>query len=103
MYKITNRPLQLYIDNQNDVSEIISNQQQDSKTRGIYFITGIFIFILSIIYFILNKYLKISTDSSFITIILKSFSNGFLGSCAILVIPIFWVVNFSMGLKYFYI
>jgi hypothetical protein len=103
MFRISNIPLKLYIDNQDQVSNIISNQEQDVNTQSIYFYTGIIICILSILFFYLNKSLKISPTESSILTILKSFGSGFLGSCAILVIPIFWVINFSVGLQYFYI
>jgi hypothetical protein len=103
MFQISNRPLKLYIDKQNDISTITSNQQQDSNTRFIYFGTGIFIIFFSIIYFKISSNLKVNNNESSILKIVKSFFNGLLGSCAILSMPICWVINFSIGLQYFYI
>jgi len=81
--------LSLYIDNQEYLSPIISNQYENMQVRKTFLITAIFIIILSIFYFFKNtKY---------------SFINGFLGSSAILALPILWIINFTIGIQYFYI
>jgi hypothetical protein len=107
MFQISNKPLRVFIDegpsNNDDISTIRSNQIQDSFTRSIYLATGIGIFVMSIIYFKFSKSLKLNNNESFFPSLLKSFSNGFLGSFSILIIPILWVLNFVVGLQYFYI
>jgi len=107
MFQVSNRPLRVFTDegpsNNEDISTIRSNQKQDSLTRSIYLATGIGIFIMSILYFKFSKSFKLSNNESFFPTLLKSFSNGFLGSFSILIIPILWVLNFVIGLQYFYI
>ncbi len=99
---IHNTRLKLFIDkspieNNEDFSTITSNQTHNNKTRAIYFGTGLIIFILSILYFYYNKHNKSSGNVSFIS----SFIKGLLGSSAILVIPILWVINITVGLLFF--
>jgi hypothetical protein len=48
-----------------------------------------------------NNYIKSGNNDSGISIFFKSLIKGFLGSFAILVIPILWVINFTIGLSYF--
>lgn len=83
------RPLRLFIDQQNDVSSISTNQYQDNSIRKSFFITAIVIFILALIFF--------AKKSS------NSFFNGLFGSSAILIIPILWVFNFFLAVQYFYV
>ena len=107
MFSISNRPLRLFINTDptenEDISNITSNQTQDTYTRYIYLLTGIIIFILSIVYFKVSKSLKIGENDSGIMLFAKSLFNGLLGSFSILIIPILWVLNFAIGLQYFYI
>ena len=92
---------QIENDLQEDISTISSNQIQDSNTRIIYLITSIFIFIMSIIYFKFGKSFK--SESGGVSTFFKSFFNGLFGSFTILIIPILWVFNFTLGLQYFYL
>ena len=89
MMKTEARPLRLFIDNQNDISTIHTNQVEDSRLRKGFFVTFIVIFILAIIFFMLKSS--------------NAFLNGLLGSSAILILPILWVFNFILIIKYFYI
>ena len=87
--------LQLFIDSQQNISNINTNQTDDKKTKKVFAITAICIFILAIIFFIVGKQDMDNTP-------LNGFINGFLGSAAILVLPIIWVFNFCLILGYFY-
>lgn len=93
MMKNNARPLRLFIDQQNDISNINSNQKEDAKVRKTFFITFIIIFILACIFFM------IKTPSSFFS----SFVSGFFASYAILILPILWVFNFCLAIQYFYV
>lgn len=103
---ISSPPLKLFIDipqegQNNDISQITSNQKQNTKTRLIYATTAIIIFILTIFYFTINSYLKTTNDEYGVSLFIKSLFKGFLGSFAILIIPMLWVINFVIGLSYF--
>jgi hypothetical protein len=92
--KLGPQPLRLFIDlppteAPEDTSIISTNQQEDVILRNVFILTIIVVFIFAVLYLILK-----STFS-----ILK----GLLGSCAILIIPMLWVVNFYIGIKFFYI
>ena len=89
MMKNEHRPLRLFIEQQTDISNIISNQHEDSKVRKAFFITAIIVFILASIFFIMKSS--------------NSFFNGLFGSSAILIMPILWVFNFFLAIQYFYI
>lgn len=89
MMKNEARPLRLFIEQQIDVSNIITNQHEDSKVRKSFFITAVIVFILASIFFIMKS------SSSFV--------NGLFGSSAILIMPILWVFNFFLAIQYFYI
>ena len=88
--------LQLFIDSQQNISNITTNQTDDKKTQQVFTITAICIFVLAIIFFVIGKK---DTDGT----ALNGFVNGFFGSAAILVIPILWVVNFCLIINYFYV
>lgn len=87
--KSESKPLELFIDNQTDISNITTNQTEDNKVRRAFLITAIIVFIFAIIFF--------SMKSSF------SFFNGLFGSSAILILPILWVFNFVLAIQYFYV
>ena len=89
MMKHQSRPLQLFIEQQTDVSNIISNQHEDSKVRKAFFMTAVVVFIFASIFFIMKSS--------------NSFVNGLFGSSAILIMPILWVFNFFLAIQYFYI
>lgn len=87
--------LQLFVDSQQNISGITTNQTDDKKTEKVFAITAICIFILAIIFFIVGKKDTLGSANGFI--------NGFLGSSAILVLPILWVFNFCLIMNYFYV
>jgi len=89
MMKNEARPLRLFIEQQTDVSNIISNQQDDGKVKKAFFMTAVLVFIFAIIFFMIKSS--------------NSFFNGLFGSCAILIVPILWVFNFFLAIQYFYI
>lgn len=89
MMKNEARPLRLFIEQQTDVSNIITNQQEDSKVKKAFFITAVIVFIFASIFFIMKSS--------------NSFVNGLFGSSAILIMPILWVFNFFLAIQYFYV
>jgi hypothetical protein len=80
--------LRLFISNQEEVSNITTNQTQDIKVKKTFAMTAGLIIILGILFFVLKKS--------------NPFINGFLSSSAILVLPILWVFNFLIAINYFY-
>jgi hypothetical protein len=104
MSKLKGRALRLFInkyskDETQDISEIYSNQTEDYNLRSIFIFSALAVYIFAIIF--LKNYSK-SNDKSEKTFF-GSLIKGFLGSSAILVVPIFWVLNFIIGIQYFYI
>jgi hypothetical protein len=89
MMKNEARPLRLFIEQQTDVSNIITNQQEDGKVKKAFFMTAVVVFIFASIFFIMKSS--------------NSFVNGLFGSSAILIMPILWVFNFFLAIQYFYI
>ena len=89
MINMKSQELKLFVDDQENISNITDNQHENSKVRKAFLITMIIIFILAIFYF-LNKNLN-------------SFFSGFFGSSAILILPILWVFNFIIAMQFFYI
>ena len=89
MMKNEARPLRLFIEQQTDVSNIITNQQEDGKVKKAFFITAVIVFIFASIFFIMKSS--------------NSFVNGLFGSSAILIMPILWVFNFFLAIQYFYV
>jgi hypothetical protein len=81
--------LMLFIDNQETVSPITSNQYENMQIRKTFLITGLFIILVAILFFV--------NDTGI------SFINGILGSSAILALPILWIFNFTIGIQYFYL
>jgi hypothetical protein len=84
-----NQPLKLFIDQQETVSEITTNQTQNDKIKHTFLITFIVILILAALFFILNSK--------------NQFLNGILSSSAILSLPLIWIFNFILGISYFYV
>lgn len=84
----TTEELRLFISNQEEVSNITTNQTQDVNVKKTFAMTAGLIIILGILFFVLKK------SSSFI--------NGFLSSSAILILPILWVFNFLIAINYFH-
>jgi hypothetical protein len=88
--KIT-QSLRMFINSQNPDNpnaNIVSNQQDDNSLRFCFVATFIAVFILTLIYF------SLKTENSFI--------NGIFGSCAILTVPALWLLNFSIGIQFFF-
>jgi hypothetical protein len=103
-------PLQLFIDKKDpnineDVSKIESNQKNEKSLRVNFLITAIVIFILSIVFFKFGC----KKNSSGITEVFKpanfitNIFNAILGASSILILPILWVFNIILAIKYFYI
>jgi hypothetical protein len=89
------KKIQLFVFNQEDTSNISTNQDNSKAIKKAFLQTFITIFIGSILYFVFGK----SNRKGFVF----DFINGVLGSSAILVIPAIWVFNFVLGINYFYI
>ncbi len=98
--KENKRKLELFIDQQDDVSGISTNQHQDRKIKKTFMITFIIIFVLAFVFFVISNYDIVSLG---VPEIIKDFAMGLFGSSAILVIPIIWVLNFILAIQYFYI
>ena len=81
--------LMLFIDNQETVSPITSNQYENMQIRKTFLITGLFILLLAILFFVKDTRISVL--------------NGILGSSAILALPILWIFNFTIGIQYFYL
>lgn len=104
MFQTTPNKLNLYINSQNesknqDISYIYSNQTQDKTLKQVFVITGICIAVLSIIFFKKYSNLTNSKPTTFISSLIK----GFLSSSAVLIIPILWVINYIIGVQFFFI
>jgi len=69
-------------------SAIMSNQQDDNSLRMCFAFTFVAVFFLSMVYF------SIKGENSLL--------NGIFGSCAILVVPGLWLLNFAIGIQYFF-
>ena len=93
MNNSTPRPLRLFVEKQDDVSNITSNQYQDFKVRKTFLYTFLLMYFLSMGFFVLNK-TKIKNSP---------FLNGMFGSFAILILPALWVFNFFVAINYFYV
>ena len=91
--------IRLFIDDNNEPSNIETNQSQDGNVRRIFIQTFIVIIVCTIIYFKINSGKENKKTSSIISSILS----GLFGSCAILAIPIIWVLNLFLAINFFYI
>lgn len=85
------RPLKLFVDNQQKISDISSNQYHDEKIRKTFLYTFLFLLVLSFGFFIFNRNGKTNP-----------FFNGIFGSFAILIIPALWIFNFVIAINYFF-
>jgi len=91
-------PLKLFIDQRDEVSEITTNQVQVQKIQSVFTTVGIIITVFFVIFMLLGK-MKPFHNYPW----LENLLNGFFGSSAILIVPIFWIFNLVIALKYFYI
>lgn len=89
--------LKIYIDNQQNISEITTNQTQIKNVQTVFGLTSLLIFGFFVIYMFLGK--KFGDGDS----ILKDVFNGFFGASAVLIIPIVWILNFLLATKFFYV
>lgn len=89
--------LKLYVDGQENVSRITSNQTQIQKLQSVFGTTSLYIFLFFIIY------ISLSSKMQDIGGYKKDIFSGLFGASAILIIPIIWVLNFILATKYFYI
>jgi len=85
------RGVRMFIDQQNTPSNISTNNEDDKKTKRTFFISFVFIFILTIL-FISVKFIR-----NFMIL------NGISASSAILSVPCLWVLNFIICINYFYL
>ena len=92
-------PLKLYIDGNDEPSEITTNQVQIQKIQNAFFNTACVIFSFFILFMILGKSKNMFSSYPWA----KNLLNGFFGASAILIIPIIWIFNLVIALKYFYI
>jgi hypothetical protein len=103
LYSSEQTKLELYVDvqdplQQSDVSNITTNQTQNTLLQKVFLITGIIILVLAIIFF--SVFSKSSGNEN---TFFKSFMKGIFGTSAILVVPILWVFNIIIALQYFYV
>lgn len=89
--------VKLYVDEQDEVSRITSNQSQIQNLQSVFGKTSLYIFAFFVIYIIGST--KIKESSGYV----KDIFSGLFGASAILIIPIIWVLNFILATKYFYI
>ncbi len=92
-----NKPFSLYVFKVNDVDNIQSNQNEDKGTKKVFKISALIIYILAMMYFKLKQ--NSSPQSGMINTVLQ----GMTSAGAILVLPIIWVVNIVLAVKFFYI
>lgn len=91
-------PLKLFIDQRDEVSDITTNQVQVQKIQSVFTTVGIIITVFFVIFMLLGKMKPFNKYPW-----LENLLNGFFGSSAILIVPIFWIFNLVIALKYFYI
>lgn len=84
--------IQIFIDNQQDISQITSNKDVNENVNKLYITVILIIFTFAILFFIITRK-KIN----------NGFLNGLFGAGALLILPILWVFNYTIGIKYFYI
>ena len=89
--------LKLYVEEQQNASEITTNQTQIQNIQSVFGTTALFVFVFFIIYMIANK------NSNNSESMWKDIKNGFFGASVILILPIVWIFNLILATKYFYI
>jgi hypothetical protein len=88
--------LRLFIDGQPDESDITSNQYKDANIRKTFLITFIVIYLLGIVYFKMIGNIEANNWKG-------GFLTGLFASCAVLVLPALWVLNFFLAINLFYV
>ncbi len=91
------KPFSLYVFKVDDVDSIQSNQNEDRGTKKVFHISAFIIYVLAMMYF------KVQQNSSSTGSMFSSIIKGMTGAGAILVLPIIWVINTILAVKYFYI
>lgn len=105
LFKTGNSNLQLFIepmqiDTPEDTSYIYSNQTQNDILRKVFVVTGVCITVLAIVFLKVYSGTGSNTNKmSFFGYLIK----GFLSSSAILLVPILWVINFLIGIQFFFV
>jgi len=89
-----NQPYKFYIDNQKNISGIITNKSGDDNIRNSFITTFIVMIFLAVLFFLLTSSKGKSSNT---------FVKGFLSSSAILSVPMLWVFNFIIAISYFYV
>ena len=91
--------LKLYVDKNGTEypGKVESNQLQVQKLQKVFLQASVVILVFFIVYIFASK--KMQDSKGF----MKDAVMGFFGASAILLIPIFWVANFILSTKYFYI
>lgn len=92
-----NKPFSLYVFKVDDVDTIHSNQNEDRGTKKVFQISAVVIYILAMMYF------KVQQNNIGLNTWYGSIIKGMTGAGAILVLPIIWVVNTILAVKFFYI
>lgn len=106
MNDINNELLKLFIDpsvnneNNEDQTFIYTNQTFNTNIKFTFMIIACVVFILTIIFLMYCTDFKNKIGESGF---LKNIFKGILGSSAILILPILWVMNFIMAIQYFYV
>jgi hypothetical protein len=85
------REIRLFIDQNETLSNIDSNADDDKNTRKTFLISFIFIIIFGLLFFVLKSLRQLPVI------------NGILSSSAILTLPVLWVFNFILVTNYFYV
>jgi hypothetical protein len=98
MLSMTSRPLRLFISQKYELSDITSNQTQDASVQKSFVTIMILMLVLTILFFIFGKSNGNEEKSSFM-----SFISGILSSSAVLILPILWVFNFIIAIKFFFL
>jgi hypothetical protein len=106
MNDITTQLLKLFIDppinneSNEDQTFIYTNQSFNTDVTFTFIIIAFVVFILSIIFLVFCPDFKYKIgESGFF----KNIFKGILGSSAILILPILWVMNFILAIQYFYV
>jgi len=84
--------LKIYVNSQTEESPITTNKDIDDKVHNLYLTVITIIFVLACLFFVIKQK---GIDNGFV--------NGLFGAGALLILPILWVVNYTVGIRYFYV